>query len=541
LDKKTLIYNKLLEIRDGDGVDAQTLASLLGMTRANVSHGLNNLYKEGKVNKSSGRPVLFSAIDNNKVKISKLDDFVKHNISLKHAVEQAKAAILYPTKGIPSLLMGDTGVGKSMFASLMYDYAVEMGIKEHGSPFMVFNCADYSNNPQLLVSQLFGVKKGTYTGAESDKMGLVEKADGGVLFLDEVHRLPPEGQEALFTFLDTGYFKRMGDYEDRKSDVMIISATTEDPHSALLKTFIRRIPMMIKVPSLKERSLEERLHLLKSFFTQESIKLNREIFVSCNTIRAFLSYECPNNIGQLKSDVQLICAKAYSEFLTSAKPDVRIASVSLPPYIKEGLLKEKEHRILWNKLVGEEIEFFRFLPSSQQHQRVTENLDNGIYSIIEQKLEVLKSKGIPDIDIEHILEKDISKYFKKYIKGITEEIDKKNILNLLGEDVLNCVDNVISYMSSALKRNFSNNIYTALALHINTLIKRANNYRTILVGPSIFRCAAEKQSNSFHNFRPTKQTLHVPNPGGLPVRNSKHSTNSIPAFFSIPSISGVNR
>ncbi|MCM8710001.1 sigma 54-interacting transcriptional regulator [Clostridium sp. SYSU_GA19001] len=480
MNNKELIYTRLLELNDSKGIDAQTLASVLGMTRANVSHVLNNLCKEGKVQKSSGRPVLFTiAKDKNNIsKESKLDQIVKNNMSLKQAVEQMKAAILYPPKGIPSLILGDTGVGKSMFASLMYEYAIEMNRRKENSPFIVFNCADYCNNPQLLTSQLFGVKKGTYTGAEADRPGLLEKADGGVLFLDEVHRLPPEGQEILFTFLDTGCFRRMGDCEIRKADVLIISATTEDPNSALLKTFIRRIPMMIRIPSLKQRSLEERLYLIKNFFRQESVKINKDIYVSLNTMRAFLSYDCPGNVGQLKSDIQLICAKAYSEFLTNTKNDVRIYSGSLPFYIKEGLYKEKEHRILWNKLVGEEIEYFRFSDSLEVDNTLRYE-DNGIYKLIEEKLERLKSEGIAEIAIENILEKDITKYFEKHISGISEDINRKNLLSIVSEDILECIDKVVYYVSLELKRNLNNNTYTALALHINTLINRVNNDKTV--------------------------------------------------------------
>ena len=105
-----------------------------------------------------------------------------------------QASILYPPNGINCLILGETGVGKSMFAYLMHEYAIEMQVKNIDSPFITFNCADYSNNPQLLTSQLFGVKKGAYTGAEIDKIGLIEKANNGILFLDEIHRLPPEGQ-----------------------------------------------------------------------------------------------------------------------------------------------------------------------------------------------------------------------------------------------------------------------------------------------------------------------------------------------------------
>ncbi|MCM8709848.1 sigma 54-interacting transcriptional regulator [Clostridium sp. SYSU_GA19001] len=474
MTNKDLIYKKLIELNDSNGIDAQTLASMIGMTRSNVSYELNALYKEGKVCKSSGRPVLFfiPKRKNNSYKESKLDQLKKKNICLTKAIEQMKAAILYPPKGIPSLLLGDTGVGKSMFASLMYEYSVDMGVRAENSPYIVFNCADYSNNPQLLTSQLFGVKKGAYTGAESDRIGLIEKANGGILFLDEIHRLPPEGQEILFTFLDTGTFRRIGDYEVRKSDVLIICATTEDPGSSLLKTFTRRIPMIIKIPSLKERSLEERLYLIKNFFKQESVKLNREIYVSLNTMRAFLSYDCPNNVGQLKSDVQLICAKAYSEFLTNMKSDVRINSAGLPHYIKEGLYKEKEHRVLWNKLVGEEIEYFKFTSSPESSEDIINNNGNSIYTIIDQKLKSLRSQGIADIAIENILENDIFRYFDNNISGISEDLNKKSLMSIIDKDILDCIDKVIYYLSSTLKRNFNNNMYTALALHINTLIKR---------------------------------------------------------------------
>ena len=342
MNKKDLIYKTILQLNCLDGIDTNTISSLMNMSRANVSHELNKLCKEGKLYKSSGRPVLFFIQENNKPNTkSKLDLLAQNNESLRHAIEQAKSAILYPPNGINSLILGNTGVGKSMFASLMHSYAVEMKIKSEDSPFIIFNCADYSNNPQLLTSQLFGVKKGSYTGAESDKVGLIEQADGGILFLDEVHRLPPEGQEALFIFLDTGTFRRVGDSEIRTSDVLIISATTEDPNSALLSTFTRRIPMTITIPSLKDRTLEERLHLIKTFFKAESNRINKEIYVSLNSLRALLSYDCPNNIGQLKSDVQLLCAKSYSEFLTNKKPDVRISSKILPSYIKEGLYKKK--------------------------------------------------------------------------------------------------------------------------------------------------------------------------------------------------------
>ena len=479
--KKDLIYQKFLELNFSEGIDTKTLSSLVDMSRANLSHELNELCKDGKLYKSSTRPVLFFLSENKITSTeSQLDLLAKNNISLKDSVEQAKAAILYPPKGMNCLILGGTGVGKSMFASLMHNYALEMKVKSEDSPFIIFNCADYSNNPQLLTSQLFGVKKGAYTGAETDKVGLIEEANGGILFLDEIHRLPPEGQEALFIFLDSGTFRRIGDSESRKSDVLIISATTENPSSALLNTFTRRIPIVINIPSLNDRTFDERLFLIKSFFKYESVRLNKEIYVSLNSLRALLSYDCPNNIGQLKSDVQLLCAKAYSEFLTNIKRDVRIHSKSLPDYIKEGLYKEKEHRVLWNKLMSEEIEYFRFNGSNEDTNTILNSSDNTIYDFIENKLEKLKSLDISDIDIENILEKDIAKHFNKNTFEVSEELNKKNLLTIIDEDILDCFDKIINYITQRLPITFDNNLYTAFALHINTLVNRINSNKIII-------------------------------------------------------------
>ena len=488
MTNKELIYKKIIELNSSDGVTTQNLSTILNISRANVSHELNILCKEGKIKKSTTRPVLFSLIESSqsKNKKSKLDELSKNNISLKHAIEQAKAAVLYPPKGMNCLILGPTGVGKSMFASLMHDYAVEMDMKTKDSPFIVFNCADYSNNPQLLTSQLFGVKKGAYTGSENDKVGLIEEANGGILFLDEIHRLPPEGQEALFVFLDTGSFRRVGDSETRSSDVLIFAATTEDPNSALLDTFTRRIPITIKIPALKDRTFEERLYLIKNFFKCESLRLNREIYVSLNSLRALLSYDCPNNIGQLKSDVQLLCAKAYSEFLTNVKYDVRIASRSLPQYIKEGLYKEKEHRVLWNKLMGEEVEYFRFPGSNIKYEELSNSNDNTIYSFLENKLKKLRSEETSKVLIEDILEKDISKYFEKHIDGISDEINTKNLTNLIEPDVLQIFNEIINYLGNKYNLKLDDNVFIAFALHINTLINRMYSTKTI-VNPHLNR------------------------------------------------------
>lgn len=98
-------------------------------------------------------------------------------------------------------------------ARKIYEFAVQEGILKPDAPFIIMNCAQYVNNIELLSSNLFGYVKGAFTGAYATTKGLLEAADGGMLFLDEVHRLNSESQEKLFVFLDQGIFRRMGESE----------------------------------------------------------------------------------------------------------------------------------------------------------------------------------------------------------------------------------------------------------------------------------------------------------------------------------------
>ncbi|NLO88605.1 MAG: sigma 54-interacting transcriptional regulator [Firmicutes bacterium] len=215
----------------GRGVSAGELADRLSMHRANVSSDLNKLCIEGRARKGEGRPVLFYPLGTASGQVaapasqaSVFDDVIGSRGSLVTPIQQAKAAMLYPPFGLHTLILGQTGVGKTMFADLMYRFGKETGRLAIDAPFVSFNCADYAKNPQLLTGQIFGVAKGAFTGADSDQQGLIEKANGGILFLDEVHRLPAEGQEMLFTFIDKGQFRRLGEAgETRTSQVLIIS------------------------------------------------------------------------------------------------------------------------------------------------------------------------------------------------------------------------------------------------------------------------------------------------------------------------------
>jgi len=485
------VYEKLKEIclrqlkNDGmiTGCSAIDLSNELNIHRANVSSDLNKMYKDGKIDKIEGKPVLFSirqaelAKNLNTVEEDAFKKIIGSNLSLKNAVQQAKAAIMYPPHGLHTLILGETGTGKSMFAETMYEYAKEIGRIKTNAPFVTFNCADYANNPQLLMAQLFGVKKGAYTGADKDKIGIVEKADKGILFLDEVHRLPPEGQEMLFYLIDKGMFRHLGETDvQHKVDVLIICATTENVESILLKTFTRRIPMVINLPSLKERTYEERFEIIKNFMIDEASIIKNDISITSNALKAFLLYDCPNNIGQLKSDIKLCAAKAYLGFMMNRDREVVIHTEDLPQYIKRGLFKYKEEKDKIDKFVKDDKIMFSI--DKMDIIASDDSKSFNFYEALEEKRKSLEKKGINEDDIKLIMNLDIETYLKRYIDE-AKRYNLEELYKVVDKRIVDIVDNFLNHAGKMLKREFSEKTLYGLSMHVASSIERISSGKKI--------------------------------------------------------------
>jgi sigma-54 dependent transcriptional regulator of gfr operon len=292
---------------------------------------LNQLWEQDELIKINTRPVLFMSkkilvangyeIAKNiygelselkREEVSEFRKLIGVNGSLQAAIQQIETATIYPNNGLSFILFGPSGSGKSYIAKLSHQYAISQNCLEANAPFITLNCAQYADNPELLSSLLFGHVKGAFTGADSDKEGLLAAADGGMLFLDEVHRLSPESQEKLFIFMDKGTYTALGAVKEvKKANVRLIFATTEKREKFLLTTFIRRIPIQIELPNLHQRSEKERLELIYTFFKEESIILNTSISVSNRVIHVLMHYRFAGNVGELKNCIKYLCAFQY--------------------------------------------------------------------------------------------------------------------------------------------------------------------------------------------------------------------------------------
>ncbi|MBM3390386.1 MAG: AAA family ATPase [Betaproteobacteria bacterium] len=204
---------------------------------------------------------------------------------------------------IPVLLLGETGVGKEVFARYLH----EMSPRAKHS-FVAVNCAAM---PQELVeSELFGVEKGAYTGAQSARPGRFERADGGTLFLDEVGDLPPSAQAKLLRVLQEHEIERLGDSKPRKVDVRVVAATNADLAKLVkegrfrLDLYYRLNAYQIHIPPLRERK-EDISPLARAFVEKYAAIHGKKLRgFTDKAKRALLSYNWPGNIRELQNVIE---------------------------------------------------------------------------------------------------------------------------------------------------------------------------------------------------------------------------------------------
>lgn len=483
-----------LEMRQ-TGMTAQQMAELLNIDRANASRYLNELAKEQRIKKNTGRPVVYELYQRAPQQLSgefnedeavhvdtssevTFDSLVGENGSLKVAIQQAKAAILYPPRGLHTIIFGETGTGKSLFAECMYHFAIDSHTLAPGAPFVSFNCADYAQNPQLLFGHIFGVKKGAYTGADSDQPGLLAQADKGILFLDEIHRLPPEGQEMLFTFIDKGSYRPLGESNGtHQASVQIIGATTE-PQDTFLTTFNRRIPMSITLPSIQGRSLDERYEIITLFIKQEANRLNQRIEAEKEAIISFMLYEAEGNIGQIKRDLKLVCAKAFLHYRTHNQQSLQIRKEDCSLQVQKGLLKIKEIGERLDQFLEGKGDYLTFEPGeaevvwSQDPQR-----NMQVYNTIEEKVSTLSDHGINVVDLEQLILGDMDAYFETYVEELTQSNLHKE---LLPQKIWDLTNQLYSIAEERLGRSYNEKTRFAFALHLQSTVERLEEGHTIV-------------------------------------------------------------
>jgi len=234
-----------------------------------------------------------------------IEDQIDHHI---YAENKVMKQILNMTKQVSSsdatvLILGESGTGKELIARMLHFEG-----KARKGKFVVMDCG--ATPPTLIEGELFGYRRGAYTGALKDKKGIIEEADGGTLFLDEIGNITPELQTRLLRVLENGEFRRIGDLDQRHVDIRVIAATNADLKKKVEDgefredLFYRLRVITINLPPLRERK-DDIPGLAQIFLTEFSHKMGKNVNgISREAMDMLMGHHWPGNIRELKNIIQ---------------------------------------------------------------------------------------------------------------------------------------------------------------------------------------------------------------------------------------------
>jgi DNA-binding NtrC family response regulator len=261
------------------------------------------------------------------------------------------------------LIRGETGTGKELLAR-----AIHFNSSRKHKPLITINCAAIPK--ELLESELFGHKRGAFTGAVSEKRGKIETADGGTIFLDEIGEMPLELQVKLLRLIEEGEIEKIGSEVKNLVDVRIIAATHRDLQAMIEDgtfredLYYRLVVIPLLLPPLRER-MEDIPDLVQYFFRKSRQKNDRpELVMAPALLPYFARYRWPGNVRELENVVERMVVLARGdeisvqdlpEFLRRERAGVEALEIDLPPQgvsleaIEKELIVKALERCGWNQ------------------------------------------------------------------------------------------------------------------------------------------------------------------------------------------------
>lgn len=462
-------YFKLRVNREEFGLSTIFIAEQLGIQRSNLSAILNKLVEEGKIEKSIGRPVLYKPIIgglNTSNETSCFKYLIGLDASLKNAVQLAKAAILYPQKSLTSLITGAPGTGKSYFAKLMYEFAVENEVLENKAPFVKLNCRHYIDTFDLLHKELFS--ESTY-----DFTNLFDRANNGVLFIDHFDLLPPLTRTQLIDFLETKTYQVIGTSTRITCSCILILACDDNAPQTILDSFAQKIPIRVILPSLNRRTLEERFQLIQHFFKIEAAQIGRTIEINSELLRSLLLYECPHNVKQLQNDVKIGCANAYVRYMRE-EGHFKVFISDFESYVRKGFLYYKKYRDEIEHIIPQSYHY-AFSSNSMERSKLSgqEHQKQSFYDEINTRIVELQSRGIEQSDIHQIISDEMESSFSKYRTALIKQaVNKEQLSKLVSPKLISYVENFLNEASIRYDVIYPSSIFYGLCLHLNSTLNK---------------------------------------------------------------------
>ena len=314
--------------RDYDGVRSCTVAAphTLGLPAMRRFRMITAVARQGfELCGVRERPPQAAETANERPLEPLLPGFVVASAAMHRVVEQIQRL---QGHDLTVLITGESGTGKDLVAR-----AIHAGSPRSAAMFLPYNCT--TTTRELADSQLFGHRRGSFTGAVTDQPGLIRSAAGGTLFLDEIGDLPLDIQPKLLRFLEQGEIMPVGETRPQRVDVRVLAATNADLEQRVAEgkfredLYYRLSVIRIHVPPLRERR-EEVPHLSTLFLREACERLGKpDVQLGAATLDLFATYWWPGNVRQLRNEIQR--AVAMSPPGGSIEPEHLSADLAAPP------------------------------------------------------------------------------------------------------------------------------------------------------------------------------------------------------------------
>jgi DNA-binding NtrC family response regulator len=256
------------------------------------------------------------------------------------------------------LILGESGTGKGLVAEV-----VHCNSQRKDKPFISINCSAIPEN--LLESELFGYRKGAFTGAAADKKGLITMADQGTLFLDEIGDMPPGLQAKILKVLETGEVFPIGETKSKYADIRLIAATNKNLEEQIQKGLFRedlyyRLNVIeVKIPALRERK-EDIDVLARHFVEKYSRENNKKVLgITGEAMEILLNYPWPGNIRELRNVIERAVVLAGGEKIDVGELPERLKTAqggksvhtlkSKLEFYEEKIIRDALQANSWNK------------------------------------------------------------------------------------------------------------------------------------------------------------------------------------------------